>query len=317
MKKVILSLLLCSFLYGSLNAQDVFLIKNFWKGSYLNTESGTLQVSDINPDSESAQWNLIDVGNGQYQIMNPATNTYLNFAQNQLSNSVSGNASLDNLWELEKLPDGDHVRIKNVQQPDSYLNIERGLACSPVQSHWHSAMWFIERPAAVTNFQNNTGVPLNSQANTTNTDGYFNAQLALDAHNQLRDEVGVPPLVWDDRLAQIAQEFANRLALKNRGEEFVLEHSQTPGLGENVAGGFVTGDRPEIRIFKGWGTNEKVNFNPATKRCYDGKICGHYTQIVWRNTTKVGCAVTINENGKYILVCNYDPRGNFNGETPF
>tara|TARA_R100000935_G_scaffold21876_4_gene40479 strand:+ start:26596 stop:27546 length:951 start_codon:yes stop_codon:yes gene_type:complete len=316
MKKAILSIVLCSFLCGSIYAQDVILLKNFWKGSYLHTENEMLQVSDINPNSENVQWHLIDVGNEQYQLKNAATNTYLNFAHNQLS-TVTESTATGTIWMFEKLPDGDHVRIQNVQIPDRYLHIERGLACSPVESHWHSAMWIMERPTTAATFQNNTGVSSTSQGSNTNATTYFNPQLALDAHNQLRDEVGVPPLVWDDRLAQIAQDFANRLALKNRGDQFVLEHSQTRGLGENVAGGFVTGDRPEIRIFNGWGNGEKVNFNPVTKRCFDGKICGHYTQIVWKKTTKVGCAVTINENGKYILVCNYDPPGNFNGGTPF
>ncbi len=309
MKKVILSIVLCSFLCGSLCAQDILLLKSFWKGSYLHNESGMLQVSDVNPSSQNAQWYLLDVGNEQYQLKNVATNTYLNFAQNQVS-SVAESTAAGTLWVLEKLPEGDHVRIKNAQHPDKYLNIERGLTCSAVESYWHSAMWFLDRPAATPS--------LNSSAGVGATNTFFNQQLVLDAHNQLRAEVGVPPLVWDDRLAGMAQNVANGLALKNTGEgEFVLEHSRISGIGENLAAGFAEYHRPELLIFDGWGIGEKANFNPVTKNCYDNKICGHYKQVVWRKTTRVGCAVKVNENGKYILVCNYEPRGNFNGETPF
>lgn len=141
----------------------------------------------------------------------------------------------------------------------------------------------------------------------------FDQQKVLDAHNTLREEVGVSLLVWSPELADKAQNWANKLALKNQGEEWFLEHS---GPGENLAGGYVTGDAPEIRVLSGWG-GEKENFDFPSKKCLELLKCGHYSQIVWRNSTKVGCGVAEIENGKYILVCNYDPPGNYNGEPAF
>ncbi len=152
---------------------------------------------------------------------------------------------------------------------------------------------------------------LSAQENDSST--IFDQQKLLDAHNTLRAEVGVSPLIWSLELAQKAKNWADKLALKNQGEEWFLEHS---GPGENLAGGFVSGDAPEIRVLTGWG-GEKEDFDLPSKKCLELFKCGHYSQIVWKNSTKVGCAVSVNENGKYILVCNYDPPGNYTGEPAF
>lgn len=144
----------------------------------------------------------------------------------------------------------------------------------------------------------------------------LNVQEVLAAHNILREEVGVTPLEWSAELAQISTRWAEKVAQKNRGDAWVLEHSGN-GLGENIAGGYVSGDTPDQRVKLGWGEKEKVNFDTNTRKCIPGTTCGHYTQIVWRNTKKVGCGIAVNPNGKYILVCNYDPPGNFNNEPAY
>jgi len=141
----------------------------------------------------------------------------------------------------------------------------------------------------------------------------FNQQKVLDAHNTLRAEVEVSSLIWSTELGAKAKNWAVKLELNNQGENWVLEHS---GPGENLAGGFLNGDSPATRVLTGWG-GEKGNFDFPSKKCLELFKCGHYSQIIWRNSTKVGCAVAVNENGKYILVCNYDPPGNFNGEPAF
>ncbi|MBB6328359.1 hypothetical protein FHS59_004002 [Algoriphagus iocasae] len=154
-------------------------------------------------------------------------------------------------------------------------------------------------------------LPLLAQESSSST--IFNPAKILEAHNLLRQEVGVPALEWSEELAEKAQKWAEKLALKNQGEEWYLEHS---GSGENLAGGFVTGDLPEVRVSDGWGS-EKEDFDFSAKSCLAIEKCGHYSQIIWRNTTKVGCGLKANENGKYILVCNYDPPGNVRGQTAF
>ncbi|HSF53350.1 MAG TPA: CAP domain-containing protein [Algoriphagus sp.] len=151
---------------------------------------------------------------------------------------------------------------------------------------------------------------------TVQSNDTLNIQEILDAHNSLREEVNVPPLVWSEDLAKEAQKWAKKVAKMNEDDAWVLEHSGS-GFGENIAGGYVTGDTPAQRVKLGWGEEEKVNFDTNTRKCIPGTTCGHYTQIVWRNTMKVGCGMAVNPNGKYILVCNYDPPGNFNNEPAY
>ncbi|WP_296702998.1 CAP domain-containing protein [Algoriphagus sp.] len=151
------------------------------------------------------------------------------------------------------------------------------------------------------------------KAQVNESPSIFDQKKVLDAHNSLREEVGVSPLEWSVELAEKAKNWADKLALKNQGDDWFLEHS---GPGENLAGGYVTGDAPEIRVLTGWG-GEKTDFDSPSKKCLELIKCGHYSQIVWRNSKKVGCAVAANENGKYILVCNYDPPGNYNGQPAY
>lgn len=45
-----------------------------------------------------------------------------------------------------------------------------------------------------------------------------------------------------------------------------------------------------------------------------GEPVGHFTQVVWKDTTEIGCAVAYceNLNQRYFYVCDYSPWGNFN-----
>ncbi len=153
------------------------------------------------------------------------------------------------------------------------------------------------------------------------TEKQVGIQQIMEAHNALRSEVGVPALTWSDELAEYAQKWANELALK-RGCE--LEHRPTGEndpwkqlYGENIYWGGGSAQGPGIvDAVNKWG-EEKIHFDIATKNCKEGEVCGHYTQIVWKNTTKVGCAIATCPDGMVIVVCNYDPSGNWGGETPF
>jgi len=61
--------------------------------------------------------------------------------------------------------------------------------------------------------------------------------------------------------------------------------------------------------------------------CESGQICGHYTQIIWKNTTFVGCAKSkykvdmfiagANFKGGDIIVCKYQTPGNIVTQTPY
>ncbi|GJP63317.1 hypothetical protein CLOP_g20389 [Closterium sp. NIES-67] len=58
-------------------------------------------------------------------------------------------------------------------------------------------------------------------------------------------------------------------------------------------------------------------YSPVPEGCADGRMCGHYTQVVWRDTTHVGCASAQCPDGSSMWVCDYSPPGNFIGSIPF
>ncbi|KAM3291379.1 basic form of pathogeneis-related protein 1 [Capsicum chacoense] len=130
----------------------------------------------------------------------------------------------------------------------------------------------------------------------------------LNAHNAARRQVGVGPMTWDNRLAAFAQNYANQ-----RIGDCRMQHSGGP-YGENLAAAF-----PQLNAagaVKMW-VNEKQWYNYNSNSCAPGKVCGHYTQVVWRNSVRLGCARVRCNNGWYFITCNYDPPGNWRGQRPY
>jgi pathogenesis-related protein 1 len=133
------------------------------------------------------------------------------------------------------------------------------------------------------------------------------AQQMLAAHNSVRARLGLPPLSWSDELAQYARKWANTLI--GSGE---FSHSGSSRYGENlfeIAGGSATADD----VVSAW-ASEARNYNYRKNTC-SGR-CGHYTQIVWRDTKLLGCGVARNRT-REVWVCNYEPPGNIVGERPY
>ncbi|BFG42190.1 hypothetical protein CerSpe_284640 [Prunus speciosa] len=130
----------------------------------------------------------------------------------------------------------------------------------------------------------------------------------LNAHNAARAQVGVAPLTWDPNLAAYAQRYAN-----SRAGDCNLVHSGGP-YGENIAksSGDLSGTAA-VNLFVG----EKPNYDYNSNTCAAGKVCGHYTQVVWRNSVRLGCAKARCTNGGTFIGCNYDPRGNIVGQKPY
>ena len=148
------------------------------------------------------------------------------------------------------------------------------------------------------------------QSSDTRSSSGGTNQDVWDAHNRCRAEVGVAPLQWSDSLAASAQQWANHLAATG-----TFEHSHS---GENLARG-TTGAYSVTRLFGMW-ENEKQHFVNGTfpNVSSDGNwmSVGHYTQVVWRDTTEVGCGLA-SGNGNDVLVCHYNPAGNMSGQNAF
>lgn len=112
-------------------------------------------------------------------------------------------------------------------------------------------------------------------------------QEMLNAHNQWRAKVGVPPLQWSNELASYAQEWANKLAAQG-----AFEHRRDGQYGENLFMGSGRQFSP-TEVVDDWGS-EVTDYDYASNNCRS--VCGHYTQIVWKDTTEVGCGVAHSGN---------------------
>lgn len=136
----------------------------------------------------------------------------------------------------------------------------------------------------------------------------------LAAHNRVRREVRpagstpLPPLEWDDSLATLAAAWTNRCP---------DGHRPNNTFGENIywSGGMAATADAAVAS---WAEEARYYDYDSTVCSRDGRrtwsACGHYTQLVWRETRRVGCAVRTNCPGDFenVVVCNYDPPGNVN-----
>lgn len=135
----------------------------------------------------------------------------------------------------------------------------------------------------------------------------------LAAHNLAREDAGVPPLAWSDRLARDARGWARHLARTNAYEH--ASPDQRRGQGENLwrgPGGYWS---PWQMV--GFFVEEKRHFRPGNfpevSRTGSWSDVGHYTQIIWPETREVGCAIA-RADGDEVLVCRYWPAGNIWGQ---
>ncbi|KAJ1287636.1 hypothetical protein BS78_02G025800 [Paspalum vaginatum] len=134
-------------------------------------------------------------------------------------------------------------------------------------------------------------------------------------HNLARAEVGVGPVSWDDKVAAYAQSYA----AKRQGDCAVL--SSGGPYGENLytaARGSAGGNASEA--VASW-VAEKQYYDHETNACSapaGDSGCGHYTQVVWRDSTAIGCArVFCDNNAGVFIVCSYNPPGNVVGSSPY
>ncbi|CAH8337133.1 unnamed protein product [Eruca vesicaria subsp. sativa] len=119
--------------------------------------------------------------------------------------------------------------------------------------------------------------------------------------------------MWDRRLEHYAQNYANQ-----RKGDCALKHSFQDGefsFGENIFSGFGKEWSPADAVVA-W-ASEKKFYHYGSNTCDPGKVCGHYTQMVWKNTVRVGCARVKCNSGAIFMTCNYDPPGNYIGQKPY
>ena len=135
-------------------------------------------------------------------------------------------------------------------------------------------------------------------------------QATVDAHNVWRAKYNETPLVWDDGLGALAQDWSNQMAQSGN-----FDHRPNNNAGENLFMGSGTTYTPK-EVVDSWGS-EVAFFHADTNSCDDGQMCGHFTQLVWASTARVGCGRATAGDGSIYWTCNYDPPGNYTGIGPF
>ena len=138
-------------------------------------------------------------------------------------------------------------------------------------------------------------------------------QRLLDAHDRARAETGAPPLRWDPALASAAAAYGPALAAQVK-----LSHSEPrsrPGQGENLWMG--TRGAYSLEEMAGSWVDEKKLFRagifPDVSTSGHWSDVAHYTQMIWRGSDRIGCALYPSGGWDY-LICRYAPAGNVVGQ---
>lgn len=139
----------------------------------------------------------------------------------------------------------------------------------------------------------------------------------LKQHNEWRQKEGanLPDLKWDKELARLAEGNVRtcRMAHDSRGKST----KKFSGIGQNLYMTSIKGLGPREaakRSVSSW-MSEKKDYNYGSNSC--SRVCGHYTQVVWKASTHVGCAVSKTCGGGTFVACNYGPPGNYIGQKPY
>ncbi|XP_047431800.1 GLIPR1-like protein 1 [Mugil cephalus] len=151
----------------------------------------------------------------------------------------------------------------------------------------------------------------------------------VEEHNRARRAVSPPAsdmlyMTWDEGLAITARAWAKRCVFEHNIhlKDAQRMHPSFPSVGENIWVGYPPSSFSVAAAMWRW-VNEKESYSYKANSCTD--VCGHYTQVVWASSYKVGCAVQLCPNGVRqftaakgaIFVCNYATAGNTIGRQPY
>ncbi|XP_073080458.1 peptidase inhibitor 16 isoform X3 [Manis javanica] len=141
----------------------------------------------------------------------------------------------------------------------------------------------------------------------------------VELHNLYRAQASPPAanmlqMRWDEELAAFAKAYA---------QQCVWGHNKERGRrGENLFA--ITDEGMDVPLAMEEWHHEREHYNLSAATCHRGQMCGHYTQVVWAKTERIGCGSHfceklqgVEETNIQLLVCNYEPPGNVKGQRPY
>lgn len=191
----------------------------------------------------------------------------------------------------------------NIAQGTTTVSSVQVQAPTTTTHHQHQAAEITVAAATTTS---TAAAPTTSTPTQTDNDNNLsdNASILLNAHNNKRAlHQDTPSLTWSSELETYAQNYANNYDCSGN-----LIHSGGP-YGENLALGY--GIEGAVQAWY----DEISDYDFANPGFSEN--AGHFTQLVWKSSTQVGCAIKScgGSWGDYVI-CSYNPAGNFIGDFP-
>jgi len=133
---------------------------------------------------------------------------------------------------------------------------------------------------------------------------------SLNSHNKYRARHGAKPLVLDNQLSKLAQDYAEQLA-----NSCSFQHSGDALYGENLYWAWSSDPNFALQgheAVDSWYDECLVSYNYSREPT--DTQSGHFTQLVWTTSERLGVGLARSKTGRHIVVMKYDPPGNYVGE---
>jgi len=303
--------------------------------------NGTAGIqSSLSPGSPGVPWSIAGIGdfngdgNADILWLNTANGQYVVWLMN--STGVSQSAGLGNPgdastpWSVQQIGDFDGDGKSDIlfynnatSQIVIWFMNANGLSIRSTGSPGAPGLaWQVQTPPP---FACTTSVYCNLLAGMNNTriNGSFgpgNPAPSSTAGGPLN------PFIWSPAAATIAQTYAATCPGLNHnanrgpfGENIFIQSAECFSPTNCITPVPVTG----TDAAQSW-ASEAANYSYSTNSSTNGQETGHYTQVVWRGTTAVGCGVAqCSVNSPFpdfpdyaIEVCDFAPPGN-DGSQPY
>jgi pathogenesis-related protein 1 len=150
----------------------------------------------------------------------------------------------------------------------------------------------------------------------------------VTAHNQARSGTlnpppspALPPVSWDPILADSAYNYL--VKCKSSGTTMVDHNANRSSDYVALGGSGYVGENIYAMQGAAAKPTDAVDLWMSEASSYDYATntgdAGHYTQVVWRDSVHIGCAIVTCSAMKYsnTILCDYSPGGNMNGKKPY